>query len=473
MSIQTVLILVLASLLLGLFSSGSRRTWLLAASSVLAVYWLQPASPIRNLDYWLPTLTLAAAAAGWVVTTPPSERRWRQSLPALAGLAGLILGVAVTRYISLEGLLTASRPPSIGIVVIGLAVLAPGIALPVVSRQTKVYLAGAIVILLTLFLMQKTPQLSLLISRGLRSLNGQDPSLAGPLDWRWLGFSFIAFRLIHTIRDRQAGRLPVVTFPEFLTFIVFFPTLPAGPLDRLERFVPELRATTRLDTKRFLEGGQRVVLGLFKKFVIADLLSLSALNAQNASQVHSGGWMWVVLYAYAFQIFFDFSGYTDIALGMGRWLGIRLPENFDRPYLQSNLNRFWNKWHMSLTQWFRAYYFSPLTRSLLRSRRHFPAAAVMLFGQVTTMVVIGLWHGVTWNFLFWGLWHGLGLFVQNRWSAWSTRLLENHHLHPWMQRGLSWAGIFLTFHYVTLGWVWFVIPDSSAAFQVFARLAGG
>jgi D-alanyl-lipoteichoic acid acyltransferase DltB (MBOAT superfamily) len=241
----------------------------------------------------------------------------------------------------------------------------------------------------------------------------------------------------------------------------------------LERFVPDLRAASHLDAGRFLEGGRRIVLGLFKKFVIADLLALAALNAQNAGQIHSSGWMWVSLYAFAFQIFFDFSGYTDIALGMGRWLGVRLPENFKRPYLQTNLTRFWNSWHMSLTQLFRAYYFNPMTRGLLRSKRRFPAAAVMLAGQVTTMVIIGLWHGVTWNFLIWGVWHGLGLFVQNRWSEAFKRWQADRPLQSWMQRILAWLGTFLTFQYVALGWVWFVIPEPAAALQVFARLRGG
>jgi len=98
------------------------------------------------------------------------------------------------------------------------------------------------------------------------------------------------------------------------------------------------------------------VIGLFKKFALADSLALIALNAVNAGQVKSSGWMWLILYAYAFQIYFDFSGYTDIAIGMGRWLGIRLPENFAHPYLKPNLTLFWNSWHITLAQWFRAYF---------------------------------------------------------------------------------------------------------------------
>ena len=113
-----------------------------------------------------------------------------------------------------------------------------------------------------------------------------------------------------------------------------------------------------------LIGGKRIIIGIFSKFVLADGLALIALNNINSRQVNSTGWLWVMLYAYAFRIFFDFSGYTDIAIGMGQLLGIQLPENFEKPYLKQNLTLFWNSWHITLAQWFRAYFFNPLTRAL-------------------------------------------------------------------------------------------------------------
>ena len=200
----------------------------------------------------------------------------------------------------------------------------------------------------------------------------------------------------------MTGRLPEFSLREFMTYSVFFPAIASGPIDRVERFLTDLRSKAALSAHSLLAGGERIVLGIFKKFVIADTLAILALNAANASQIHSALWMWICLYAYAFRIYFDFSGYIDIALGLGRWMGFALPENFNRPYLQPNLTAFWNSWHITLAQWFRSYFFNPLTRAL-RSSRKLPVGAVILIGQLATMVLIGLWHGVTWNFALWGL----------------------------------------------------------------------
>jgi D-alanyl-lipoteichoic acid acyltransferase DltB (MBOAT superfamily) len=182
--------------------------------------------------------------------------------------------------------------------------------------------------------------------------------------------------------------------------------------------------------------------------------------------------MWVILYAYAFLIYFDFSGYTDVAIGLGMLMGIRLPENFNRPYLQHNLTQFWNTWHMTLAQWFRAYYFNPLTRSLRASPRHIPVQWIIFIGQFSTMVLIGLWHGVTWNFAIWGAWHGLGLFAHNRWNEFVRVRLGQQPLQPRTQRLLGVGGILLTFNFVALGWVWFSLPTPELSLRVFSVLFG-
>jgi len=151
-------------------------------------------------------------------------------------------------------------------------------------------------------------------------------------------------------------------------------------------------------------------------------------------------------------------------------VGIRLPENFNAPYLRANLTQFWNNWHITLTMWFRAYFFNPLTR-FLRMRR-LPVWLVIFITQFSTMVLIGAWHGLTVNFLVWGLWQGLGLFVHNRWSdAFRARFAE------WAstslrQNVLNVSGVFLTFHFVALGWVWFALPTPALAVQFFGRLLG-
>ena len=175
---------------------------------------------------------------------------------------------------------------------------------------------------------------------------------------------------------------------------------------------------------------------------------------------------------YALQIFFDFSGYTDIAIGMGLLMGIRLPENFNAPYLKPNLTQFWNNWHMTLTQWFRAYFFNPLTRTMRSGKKPAPVWLVILVTQVATMTLIGLWHGMTLNFILWGAWHGLGLFIQNRWSDWTKPLSARIQEKPRLNKAVTIFTTLLTFQFVALGWVWFALPSIASSLQVFARLFG-
>jgi D-alanyl-lipoteichoic acid acyltransferase DltB (MBOAT superfamily) len=327
-----------------------------------------------------------------------------------------------------------------------------------------------LVLTIGLFLLIKIPTLSLWLSSFLRTLSGQSLTNVSINDFRWLGFSYVAFRLIHTIRDKQSGRFPSVDVGEFITYVIFFPAFTAGPIDRLERFIKDLRGS---DWQSDLPTAvQRLLLGLFKKFVIADALALIALNDSNAIQVTSTFWMWVIVYAYAFQIYFDFSGYTDIALGIAQLLGIKLPENFASPYLKPNLTQFWNNWHMTLTQWFRAYFFNPITRWLRSWQKPMSIPMMILLTQVATMLLIGFWHGVTWNFTLWGLWHGLGLFIHNRWNdatkaksaAWATT--------PTKQAALNISGILLTFHFVAIGWIFFALSSPVASWQVILKLFG-
>ena len=218
-----------------------------------------------------------------------------------------------------------------------------------------------------------------------------------------------------------------------------------------------------------LLGGQRIVLGLFKKFVVADTLALIALNDTLVTQVRTAGWMWIIVYAYTFQIYFDFSGYTDIAIGIARLVGVKLPENFAAPYTKPNLTQFWNSWHMTLTQWFRSYFFNPFNR-WIRGYKSLPAWVMIFVGQLATMLLIGLWHGITLNFILWGAWHGFGLFLQNRWSDFAkTRVMANS---PRMQTALQVGGIILTFHFVALGWVFFALSQPALTLQVFMKLLG-
>ena len=482
MTITNILALSAIALAIGLLRNKSWQGWLLFLTSILAVYWLQPASPIRHLDFWLPTATLGLVLLSWAITRPPHPI---QSNPAsfqhtfmgdgLAGLAILLVMVSIglTRYLGPACCIIPTTPPEL--TQIGLAaalILVSVVALVKWSPSTKLFSFAGIAILLGIFIILKTNHLTQAASAWFRALAGQETTLARVSDISWLGYSYIAFRLIHTLRDRQAGRLPLLSLRNYVTYVIFFPSLPAGPIDRVERFSKDLSSPRRSLSEVFMDGGERVTMGLFKKFVLADSLALMALSPASASQVTSSLWLWVMVYAYAFRIYFDFSGYTDIAIGLGRWVGIKLPENFDRPYLKQNMTAFWNSWHITLALWFRAYFFNPLVRALRSMKKPLPATAVILLGQFCTMVLIGLWHGVTWNFLFWGAWHATGLFLHNRWLDFYRTHLGDWTPPHWLERSLAFLSTFITFNYVTLGWVWFALPEPAQSLAVFHKLLG-
>jgi alginate O-acetyltransferase complex protein AlgI len=477
-------ILVLAAVALAAGALPRARAWLLCVASVLAVYWLQPALPVRNLDFWLPTASIVLTAAVWAVTTrkdrpgssPQASSAGAGGIRREDGIAALAVGgtiavLALTRYFGI-GPLTASSPPEFGWVLDALLVSGLLLAsLGGLSPRRWLPAAGFLVIL-ALFLILKTDIIAQAAAGVLRRFTGQSAALASPLDIRWLGFSYIAFRLLHALRDRMTGRLPDVSLREFLTYGIFFPAIAAGPIDKVERFTKDLRSPAAPFAAAIAPGAERILAGGFKKFVLADGLAILALNAAVASRVSAAGWMWFFLYAYAFRIYFDFSGYTDIALGLGRWAGIALPENFNRPYLQPNLTAFWNSWHITLAQWFRSYFFNPLTRALRSSPRNIPMGIIILVGQLTTMGLIGLWHGVSWNFLIWGCWHGAGLFLHNRWGDWSRTWMPRLEGRPFLKKTYTAAGTLATFQFVVLGWVWFALPTVESSARVFLRLFG-
>ena len=468
MTLSHIAIFGALTLLAALFSDRVRGLFLFTLS-LLAVYALQPALPIRYLDFWLPTAALGLATVFWISLTPRESRFTRDNGLSAAWMGLLILTLALTRFLPSASPLTASTPPRLELVFAAILLVAVLAALTGRVRFGWTHALG-LVTLIVLLATLKSPEASLWLARTLRLANGQSAETASSFDIRWLGISYIVFRILHTLRERQSGQLPVVSLREYVTYIFFYPALTAGPIDRLERFIKDLRASWKPAQEDWIVVVQRIGLGLFKKFILADSLALMALNANNADKIQSSGWAWILMYAYTLQIFLDFSGYTDIAIGMARMVGIRLPENFNSPYLRPNLTQFWNNWHMTLTQWFRAYFFNPLTRAL--RTRQFPIWSVILITQFLTMTLIGLWHGVTVNFVIWGAWHGLGLFVHNRWLDATRARVAEWATTPLRQNALHALGLFLTFNYVALGWVWFILPTPALAVQFFAHLFG-
>ena len=452
-------------------------------ASVLAVYALQPPLLIRYMDFILPTATLLVAMVVWVLTAPRPEGKFKWSradIQTLLLLIIIMLALPLFRFIPAEyNVITASRPPEQGdiiIAIVGFLVVIFGLGIfTTTSRQRRV-LSIVILAIIGVFILLKTESIALAISQWLRTQTERDPTLANPLtDLNWLGFSYVAFRLIHVLRDRQMGKLPDISLRDMITYIVFFPSLTAGPIDRVERFADDMTALREMngrDPARLVEGSARVVIGIFKKFVVADSLALFALSATNADQALSAGGMWVLLYGYAFRLFFDFSGYSDIAIGIGILFGVRLPENFNRPYLKNSITAFWQSWHITLSNWVRFYIFSPLTRSMLRWKRRPSSNVIAFMGLMATMMIIGLWHGISVTFFIWGVWHGLGLFIHKLWSDRTRKWYIQFKKKEGQLRLWNWAGIVATFHFVVLGWVWFALPDVTTALSVFGKLVG-
>lgn len=480
--LTTIAIFGIAALAYSLLIPPRLRGWMLMLTSVIAIYWLQPRLNIPRMDYILPTGTLILTVAIWWFTRKPDDDGklpfTREDAIALGLTLVIVMAIAGTRFLDADFRLTSRPPEPLHVLLVLVGISAVLLALWRFTRNLNQWniLTGWILLVIGIFVVLKAEPLAVEVSRVIRGQMGRDTSLAAMIDLNWLGFSYVAFRLIHTLRDRQSGKLPALSLSEYITYIIFFPAYISGPIDRAERFIADFRALPDmlgLTAPRFVEGFTRIGVGIFKKFVIADTLALGmALNPVNAAQTDSAVMTWVLLYGYALRLFFDFSGYTDIAIGVGILCGIKLPENFNRPYLKNNITTFWQSWHMTLSTWARFYVFTPLSRVLLTRKPKPSPTLIVLLTQSATMVTIGLWHGITLNFLIWGIWHGLGLFAHKQWSDRTRKWYISLKDKPEQKRLWTVAGWFLTFHFVVLGWVWFALPDIDQSLSVFGKLFG-
>jgi alginate O-acetyltransferase complex protein AlgI len=274
-----------------------------------------------------------------------------------------------------------------------------------------------------------------------------------------LAISFFTFEFVHYTIDARRGTLPEHTFQDFLAFMLFFPSMVAGPIKRFQEFQPQI-ATARADVTAINDGATRIVIGLAKKIVIADTLTPVTAILQTTAGVASArpGQLTIALLAFAAKIYMDFSGYSDIAIGSARLFGIRVPENFAWPYLRRNVAEFWRHWHMSLTSWITDYVYKPLGGN----RR---GLALTALNVVIAMGVSGLWHGAQWHFLAWGLFHGVLLAGFRVWEGLIKKPLLARV--PALTSGIggtvlhhagALAGGATTFALVTLGWGLFVMP---------------
>jgi alginate O-acetyltransferase complex protein AlgI len=276
-----------------------------------------------------------------------------------------------------------------------------------------------------------------------------------------LGVSFFVFHAISLMMDAYRNKLKQpVRVQDALLYVAFFPQLIAGPILRASSFMPQLQVRRDPGAIRVNRALLLIVSGLFKKVVISNLLATRLVEPVFAApQTFGRADILLAIYGYAAQIYCDFSGYTDMAIGCAMLLGYRFPRNFNAPYTATNPQDFWRRWHISLSSWLRDYLYFPLGGS--RGGAWRTALNLMI-----TMVLGGLWHGASWTFVIWGALHGLYLIVHRQWSALGWALIRR------LRQTLAWRWIarLLLFHAVCLGWVFFRAPSFHIAFTVLHRL---
>jgi len=278
-----------------------------------------------------------------------------------------------------------------------------------------------------------------------------------------LAISFITFQGLAYVIDVARGETPAKDLETFALFLSFFPQLIAGPIVRARELLPQLETQKEASPEALRSGLHLVLLGFLKKCIIADNLGIFVDTTWGQGAAETGAANLVAAYAYTFQIYFDFSGYTDIGRGVARMLGIHLPENFNRPYLALGIRDFWRRWHMSLSRWLRDYLFISLGGSRGTTMKTYR-------NLMLTMILGGLWHGAAWGFVLWGLLHGLALAIdrwiheQPEWAGYLEQLNQK-----WAYRV---ALRLFTFHLVLLGWILFRLVEGKECFKAISLIIG-
>ncbi len=277
-----------------------------------------------------------------------------------------------------------------------------------------------------------------------------------------LGISFYTFTQIAFLVDCHRGGAREYSLVNYVLFVSFFPHLVAGPILHHRQMMPQFdRAETyRFSAQSFASGLGWFAIGLFKKVVIADRIAAefvrTSFDIVAAGKVPTFIDAWLLGLGYTFQLYFDFSGYSDMAVGLGLMIGITLPLNFNSPYRADSLIEFWRRWHMTLSTFLRDYLYIPLGGNRRGPiRRHFNLLATMILG--------GFWHGAAWNFLVWGAIHGVGLLVNHLWRE--SRLTAGLNLPRWL-------GVALTFLFVAAAWIPFRAPDLVSTVALWKAMAG-
>lgn len=270
-----------------------------------------------------------------------------------------------------------------------------------------------------------------------------------------VGISFFTFQTMSYTMDIYFRKLdPIKSFADFVFFVSFFPQLVAGPIVRASWFIPQINKYISLDKETMAKALTLIFAGLIKKGVIADYISINFVDRVfDSPALFSGVENLIAVYAYGLQIYCDFSGYSDIAIGLAYLMGFELAANFNAPYTATSITDFWHRWHISLSTWLRDYLYIPLGGNRKGKVRQY-------VNLLITMVLGGLWHGASWNFVFWGALHGIGLMFDKFWLSLKiskTRLMKV-------------LGVILTFNFVSFAWIFFRARSFADAWLVLTRI---
>ena len=278
-----------------------------------------------------------------------------------------------------------------------------------------------------------------------------------------VGISFYTFQTLSYTIDVYRGREKTQkNLGIFSVYVTFFPQLVAGPIERSTNLLPQFFKKNDFNLQRALDGGKLILWGLFKKIVIADRLSVLVNAVFNNTHNYSGFQLVTAIVFFAFQIYCDFSGYSDIAIGSAQILGYRLMDNFNRPYFAKSISEFWKRWHISLSTWFRDYFYIPLGGSRVKIPRWY-------FNLFITFLVSGIWHGANWTFVVWGALNGIYMIAE---TALGMRIRRFEHKvkltkHKTLLKSLK---ISFTFILVLFAWIFFRANTISDAFYVISKI---
>ena len=332
------------------------------------------------------------------------------------------------------------------------------------GKQRRFYLIGSIIANVGV----------LAIFKYFNFLNGNFAALASAIGWNYpvenlaiilpIGLSFHTFQsLSYTIEVYRGRHKAERHLGLFALYVMFYPQLVAGPIERPQNVLPQFHEQHDFDYDRVTSGLKLMAWGLFKKVVIADRLAVVVNAVYGDPSSHTSFALIMATYFFAYQIYCDFSGYSDIALGAARVMGFRLMENFNQPYLSQSVSEFWRRWHISLSTWFRDYLYIPLGGNRVAKWRWY-------LNTMIVFMVSGLWHGASWNFVIWGALHGIYIVGAVLIGGLLSRTVSVPRSGP-----LAWASrafnTLLTFHLVAFAWIFFRSPTLDGALEMLADIA--